>query len=84
MLNKSCIQAALNNEHTRRPNENRVVMFADEVAGGEVIDPFSLHRFIKVEVEIVEAFLISKGGRFGETFDLPITADHHLIFEDEF
>jgi hypothetical protein len=38
---------------TRRPDKNRVVMFADEVSFGHVVDLFSLHRFIEVEVEIV-------------------------------
>ena len=59
-------------------------MFADEISGGEVVDLFSFHRFVEVEIEIFQAFLISEGGRFGAAFDLTVDADYQFIFEDQF
>ena len=67
-----------------RPDEDRVVVFAHEVTGGHVEDLFSFDRRIELEVEIVEAFLITEGRSLGASGDLAIIANDQFIGKDQF
>ena len=68
----------------RWTDEDRIVSLADEVTSGHVEDLLSFNRRVKLEVEIVKAFLIAEGSGFGEACDAAITTHHQLVFENQF
>ena len=65
-------------------DENCVVVFANEVAGGEVEDLFPFHRRVELEVEIVEQLLVTERGSFGAASDLPIATNDQFVRQNQF
>jgi hypothetical protein len=56
---------------------------ADEVAGGQLVNPPSGNRGIKREVEVLQRPGFAEGGGLLAAGDLPLFADMELILENQ-
>ena len=66
-----------------RSDQNGVVVFADKVASGEIVNLCSLHGRVEFKVEIIDRLLIAKGSRLRATSNLSVTTDDQFVGEDQ-
>src|SRR5205823_13545036 len=64
----------------RRPEEQGVFVFSDEVGGGEVEDKAAVHLLVEVEVEVIQYLLrIAECGGLSAAFQQAVTATTQFI-----
>ena len=68
----------------RRADQQHILGFADEAAGGQVEDLRSFDRRIEGEVEFVERLQFAELGRLHAAVDLPLLADEQFVLQDQF
>ena len=67
----------------RGPEPEHVLGFADEAAGGQVVDLLLVDRRIEREVELVQGLQFAEGRGLDAAVDLPVAADGQFVLEDQ-
>ena len=68
----------------RRTQEQHIAVFADEPAGGQIIDLFLLDRGIELPVEVLQGLEVPEGRDLDASLDLTLLSDQQFILEDQF
>jgi len=70
--------------NARRPQQQHVLAFLDEAAGGQVEDLLPLDRRIELPVEVFERAHLAEAGGFHTPLNQPVLPDRQFILQDQF
>ena len=67
-----------------RPDEENIMVFPDELAGGNVVYLPFVDRRVKTKIEVLNGFGIAESGGLCPSADSPVVPDRQFIINQQF